>query len=443
MFEQAKGFVDARFKGKQTLRGIHDPVELFELRSALFRTRWQVRAERGLSALMGRTTEWAFLKGTYDREADHRGTVIAVVGAPGVGKSRLVHDFIRLTVGGDWVVLEAACASQRMTSSYDAISMLVRAWFKIASGDTPEAVVQRVDAKIAEIDASLLPYVPAILSLLDVKSEEPNWQTLDPVQRRQKVGEAVRALILAQARASPLLILVEDVHWADTETMLVLDRLAATLGDTRILIITTSRPESRATVASSPDQSRLALSPLDAAASEQLLDWLVGDEIGLTQLKRRILERAQGNPLFLEELVRSLNEANVLEGARGRYLVAKPAEAIEIPQTIQSVLAARIDLLDGLPKTVLQTAAIIGKDIPVDLLSRMADIQVPQLSEQLEQLEAADFIYRTTIAAGAEYFFKHELTREVAYNSILIARRRMLHARALQVIEANFAKWPG
>ena len=175
--------------------------------------------------------------------------------------------------------------------------MLVRAWFKIASGDTPEAVVQRVDAKIAEIDASLLPYVPAILSLLDVKSEEPNWQTLDPVQRRQKMGEAVRALILAQARASPLLILVEDVHWADTETMLVLDRLAATLGDTRILIITTSRPESRATVASSPDQSRLALSPLDAAASEQLLDWLVGDEIGLTQLKRRILERAQGNPL--------------------------------------------------------------------------------------------------------------------------------------------------
>ena len=388
---------------------------------------------------MGRTTEWAFLKGTYDRAADHRGTLITVVGAPGVGKSRLVHDFIRLTVGGDWVVLEAACASQRMTSSYDAISMLVRAWFKIASGDTPEAVVQRVDAKIAEIDASLLPYVPAILSLLDVKSEEPNWQTLDPVQRRQKMGEAVRALILAQARASPLLILVEDVHWADTETMLVLDRLAATLGDTRILIITTSRPESRATVASSPDQSRLALSPLDAAASEQLLDWLVGDEIGLTQLKRRILERAQGNPLFLEELVRSLNEANVLEGARGRYLVAKPAEAIEIPQTIQSVLAARIDLLDGLPKTVLQTAAIIGKDIPVDLLSRMADIQVPQLSEQLEQLEAADFIYRTTIAAGAEYFFKHELTREVAYNSILIARRRMLHARALQVIEANFA----
>ena len=228
-FEQAKGFVDARFKGKQTLRGIHDPVELFELRSALFRTRWQVRAERGLSALMGRTTEWAFLKGTYDRAADHRGTLISVVGAPGVGKSRLVHDFIRLTVGGDWVVLEAACASQRMTSSYDAISMLVRAWFKIASGDTPEAVVQRVDAKIAEIDASLLPYVPAILSLLDVKSEEPNWQTLDPVQRRQKMGEAVRALILAQARASPRRILVEDVHWADTETMLVLDRLAATL----------------------------------------------------------------------------------------------------------------------------------------------------------------------------------------------------------------------
>ena len=119
--------------------------------------------------------------------------MITVVGAPGVGKSRLVHDFIRLAVGGDWVVLEAACASQRMTSSYDAISMLVRAWFKIASGDAPEAVVQRVDAKIAEIDASLLPYVPAILSLLDVKSEEPNWQSLDPVQRRQKVGEAVES----------------------------------------------------------------------------------------------------------------------------------------------------------------------------------------------------------------------------------------------------------
>jgi tetratricopeptide (TPR) repeat protein len=388
---------------------------------------------------MGRAAERTFLKEAYESAADGRGTVISLIGAPGVGKSRLVHDFIRLDVGGDWRVFETACASQRTSSSYDAISMLVRTWFKIGSGDAPETMAQRVCAKIAEIDVSLLPYMPAILSLLDVKSEELDWQSLDPVQRRQKMSESVRALILAQARAGPLLILVEDVHWADTETILVLDRLAAALNDVPLLVITTRRPESGTAVASSPDQPRLVLSPLDAVASGQLLDWLMGDDIALTQLKRRVLTQAEGNPLFLEELVRSLKESNVLEGERGHYHVGKPAEHIEIPQTIQSVLATRIDLLDGMPKTVLQTSAIIGKDVSFDLLSRMIDIPAPQLSAQLEQLEAADLVYPVTLGAGAEYSFKHELTREVAYNTVLIARRRTLHSKVLQIIEANFA----
>ncbi len=438
-YHLAKGFVDVKPRGSQPVRGIHEPVEVFELLDAPARTRWQVRAERGLSALMGRTAERAVLREAYEGAADRKGKAIAVIGTPGVGKSRLVHEFIRLNVARNWIVLETACASQRTSSSYDAISTLVRTWFKLGPGDAPNEVAARVREQIAQIDPALLSFTPAVLSLLDLNSDEPAWQGLDPVQRRQQVGEAVRALILAQARKAPLLILVEDLHWADTETALVLDGLADALHSVPLLIVATRRPEASASAAFGPAWIRLTLPPLDATEAGQLLDWLMGGDIGLTQLKRRLLTQAQGNPLFLEELVRSLQEANVLEGEQGHYRAGKPAERIEIPQTVQSVLAARIDLLDGMPKTVLQTAAIIGKDVPVDLLSRMVDIPAAQLAAQLEVLEAADFLYTVKSASAPEYSFKHELTREVAYNTVLMARRRTLHSLAVQIIEANFA----
>lgn len=434
--ELAKGFVAATPRGALAVKGVSETVEAFELTGMRGGTRWQVRSARGLSAIVGRQAELRTLRKAFESAAAGDGQMVTVIGAAGLGKSRLVHEFIRF-VAHDWVVLATACASQRTNSSYYPISTLIRASFDIGIDDNPEVVARRVREGIGQLNPALSSFVPAIFSLLDLSSDDRDWKKLEPTERRHQVIEAVKALVVDQERAAPLLILIEDLHWVDAETKLILDNLVGILGSARIFLIATQRPEGGG-ASSDRGHVRLDLSPLNDEASRQLLDWLMGDDIGLTQVKRRILAQAQGNPLFLEELVQALKDTKVLEGRPGDYRLSKHTLRIEMPETIHSVLAARIDLLDGLPKSLLQTSAVIGKDVPVALLSRMVGIAPDELALPFEALEAADFLYKVRSDATPEYSFKHELTREVAYGTMLMGLRRTLHSRAVEIIESSF-----
>ena len=238
------------------------------------------------------------------------------------------------------------------------------------------------------------------------------------------------------------MILIEDLHWADAETRLVFASLVAILATARVLLIATQRPEGAKLEV---PHVHLDLSPLDTEASRQLVDLLMGDDIGLTQIKRSILAQAGGNPLFLEELVQALRDRKILEGPPGNLRLKEGSQRIDIPETIHSVLAARIDVLGGLPKSLLQIASVIGKDVPVALLVSMVGLAPNELAPQLEMLEAADFLYKVKAelapedAFKHEYSFKHEFTREVAYGTILTGLRRTLHAKLVDIIELRFA----
>lgn len=430
----AKGFVTALSRGTVAVKGITEMVETFELKAIRTTTRWLARSSQGLGILVGRQAELHSLRNALESVADGNGQALTVVGSAGLGKSRLIHDFIR-GLPHDWMVLEAACVPQRTSSSYYPISNLIRAIFGIGIDDTPHAVAKRVREEIDLLDPALSEFLPPIFSLLDLSTDDQAWNKLEPSERRHEIIEAIKTLIFCQARHTPLVILIEDVHWMDAETKLVLHHLLAVLRGASVLLIMTQRPEGGWT-----DRGviRLDLLPLDGKAADELLDSLMGDDVTLLSIKKRILAQAQGNALFLEELVQALAETKSLEGAPGKFRISKPAGRIEIPQTIHSVLAARIDLLDGMPKSLLQTSAVIGPDISVALLSGMLGVSAARLAGDLKTLEAADFLRKVTTVAP-EYSFKHELTREVAYGTMLLGLRRSLHAKAVEVIESRFS----
>ncbi len=437
-YHLAEGFIKANSRGPTRVKGMADAIETFELTELRKRTRWQARSARGLSLLVGRDAELHTLNEAVASAAAGKGQALLISGEAGQGKSRLVHDFIR-NLSADWIVLETACAPQRVTSSYYPVTTVIRSMFSIGPDDTPAQIASRVPVVLGRFGPEAMAFLPAVLSLLDIDSDDRSWKKLAPTERRTKIIEAVKALVLHQERLTPLVILVEDVHWMDVESLLIMNSMVAALHDARIILIATQRPDSKPV---DRGLARIDLEPLDLDASSHLLDWLMGRDASLGAIKKTILAQAQGNPLFLEELVQALKDRKALVGQPGNYRVASPMARIDIPQTISSVLAARIDLLDGLPKTLLQTSAVIGSDVSITLLSGMVGVAPDELAGELETLEHADFLRRNKTTASAEYSFKHELTREVAYNTMLLGLRRSLHAKAVEIIETRFADRP-
>lgn len=430
----AEGFIEAIPRGLTRLKGFSEPVETFELVAVRNRTRWQVRSSRGLSLLVGRGGGLRRLADAAERAMAGDGQALLFCGAAGLGKSRLVHDFIG-RLPGDWTVMETACVPQQANSSYHPVASLIRGLFRIEPDDAHESVAARTRDMMRALGPAAQAYHPAVLSLLDIECDDPDWGRLEPTERRNRIIEAIKALVFHQERLTPLAIVIEDIHWIDAETSLFLHGLASDLRDRRILLIATQRPGAREVGGA---LARIDVSPLDEQNAHRLLDWLMGKDASLIMLKRTLVAKAQGNPLFLEELVESLKERKVLVGEPGGYRAVSPALNVDVPPTIASVLAARIDLLDGLPKTLLQTAAVIGRRAPVDLLAEMVGAPAGQLAGELDMLERADFLRRGE-GPAADYHFKHELTREVAYNSMLMGMRRSLHAKAVEIIEARCA----
>jgi class 3 adenylate cyclase/tetratricopeptide (TPR) repeat protein len=430
----AKGFIVAEPRGAVAVKGVEESIETFQLSAMRYTTRWQARSSQGLNVMVGRQPELGLLKDALQRVSAGNGQALTVVGGAGLGKSRLVHDFIG-SLSNEWTVLKAACAPQHTQSSYHPISNLIRNIFGIGVDDKPDAVAKRVTEQIVALDPALSRCLPPVLSLLDISTADQEWKKLEPSEKRRQTIEALNALIRFQERRTPLMILVEDVHWIDAETKLVLQNLLDFIGGLRILLVTTQRSESGWT---DLRFLRLNLPPLDDLASQEMLDRLMGGDATLLPVRRLIVAKAQGNPLFLEELVQSLAETRSLEGAPGNYRLDKPAGPIEIPQTIHSVLAARIDRLDGTSKALLQTSSVIGAEISVALLAEMLGVFPGKIAADLKTLEKADFLRKVTRVAS-DYAFKHELIREVAYGTMLLGLRRSLHAKAVEIIESSFA----
>jgi class 3 adenylate cyclase/tetratricopeptide (TPR) repeat protein len=433
--EVVDGFVTVKSLGPIPVKGLITPLEVHEVTGVgPVRTRFQSGARRGLTPFVGRERELEQLRQAQRLAGSGQGQVMALVAEAGVGKSRLVYELAHSSVVEEWRVMECAAVSYGKAMSYLPVVNLLKGYFEIAEQDSLQTISGKVKSKLLALDTALAPMLPPLLALLDAPVSDPAWQSLDPAERRRRMLDGVRNLLQREAQQRPLLLIIEDLHWIDSETQAVLDSLVDSLGSTRVLLLVTYRPEYHHGWAGMTYYSQL---PLDALAGEsggRLLDALLGDDPTLTSLKQLLVN--QGNPFFLEETVRTLVETKALEGSSGGYRLTRPIEAIQVPATVQVVLASRIDRLSLEDKRLLQIAAVIGRRVPYSLLRAVADAPDEALREGLDRLQSAEFVFETGLFPDLEYSFKHVITQEVAYGGILQDRRRELHAQIVSSIEA-------
>ena len=299
----------------------------------------------------------------------------------------------------------------------------------------------KVTGQVLTLDETLQETLPALLALLNAVPEDSPFLHLDPTQRRQRMLDACKRVLLRESQVQPLLLVCEDLHWIDTETQALLNSLVESLPTTWLLLLVNYRPEYHHGWGSKTYYTQLRLDPLPPASAEAFLTALLGDAPGLVPLKQLLIARTEGNPFFLEESGRTLVETGMLVGQPGAYRLAQALQTLQVPATVQAVLAARIDRLSPEDKWLLQTAAVMGTEVPFPLLQAITDLPEADLQRGLVHLQAAEFLYETRLFPEREYTFKHALTHEVAYSSLLLERRRGLHARLVEALEARAPAW--
>lgn len=432
----AEGYVQVKDMGPTPIKGLAEPVPVYEVVSAgSARTRLQAAAARGLTRFVGRDTEIERLRQALDHASHGRGQIVAVVGEPGVGKSRLFHEFMHSHRTQGWLVLESSSVSYGKATAFMPLIDLLKAYFKISERDETRTVRAKVTGNVLTLDETLKDSIVPVLWLLDALPEEDPFHRLDASRRRAGTIDAVKRILGRESRSQPLLLVFEDLHWIDPETQALLDVLVESVPTSHILLAVNYRPEYHHSWGSKTYYQQLRIDSLPPETAAAMLAPLLGDDPGLAPLRRLLIERTEGNPLFLEESVRSLVEMQVLVGERGDYRLGKDPVGIQVPSTVQAIIAARIDRLPSEDKQLVQAASVIGKDLPWTLLLEICDLVEDDLRRGLARLQAAEFIYELKLFPDLEYTFKHALTHEVAYGSLLQDRRRAIHARIIDAIE--------
>jgi class 3 adenylate cyclase/tetratricopeptide (TPR) repeat protein len=432
----AEGFVQVRSLGPVPVKGVAEPVEIFELVGAgSARTRLQAARARGFTRFVGRDVEMEQIRQSAEQARKGRGQLVAVVGDAGVGKSRLFYEFIHSHHTQGWLVLEASSVSYGKATPFLPLADLLRAYFRIENRDDTRSVRAKVTGMVLTLDRALEDAVPAILWILEALGPDDVFLAQDPPQRRRHAVESVKRVLLRESRVQPIVLVFEDLHWVDAETQGGLDSIVESLPTAPLLLAVNYRPEYRHGWGNKTYYRQLRVDPLPAARADELLDTLLGNDGSVARLKTLLITRTEGNPLFLEESVRALAETGVLTGAPGAYRMEGSARRVQVPATVQAILAARIDRLRPEIKRLLQAASVIGKDVPMVLLEAIADVRDDELRQALAELQTAEFLYEARLFPDLEYTFKHALTHEVAYGSVLAERRRALHGAIVEAIE--------
>jgi class 3 adenylate cyclase/tetratricopeptide (TPR) repeat protein len=435
-----ENYVDVTARGAAAVKGLAEPVELYELVGpGSVGSRLQAAAARGLTRFVGRGAEIEQLQEALVQAGAGRGQVATVVGDAGVGKSRLYWEFVHSDRTEGWRILEGRAVSYGKATSYLPVVGLLKGCSQIEPRDETQQMREKLISKVLSLGEALRPTLPALLALLDLPVEDPAWAALDASQRRRKTIDAVKRILLRESQVQRLIIICEDLHWIDSETQAVLDSLVDSLPTARLLLLVNYRPEYQHPWGSKTYYRQIRIDPMTVRIAQELLDSLLGHDPKFQPLRRLLIQRTEGNPFFLEESVRTLVETKILVGERGRYQLSGMPEALQTPATAQAIIAARIDRLEPEDKQLLQTAAVIGKDIPYALLEAVADEPEYQLRNALERLRTAEFLYEARMFPDLEYTFKHALTHEVAYGSLLQERRCVVHARILDAIERLFS----
>ena len=430
------GFFELRDLGKFELKGVRAPIRVWELAGiGSSRSRLDVSAARGFSRFVGRDREMEALEAALGDALQGDGRAVGVVGAAGLGKSRLCLEFVERCLERGASVYKAHSPSHGVTIPFLPVRELLRGLFAIADADSDEDARKKIAGTLVLLGDAATEQLPYVFDFLGVADPEDPPPAIDPDTRKRELFEFLKRLVRAKSVRGTSVLLFDDVHWIDPGSDEALAELADAVRDTRTLLLVNYRPEYEAAWLEAPWVRSLALEPLGREAIEALLDDLLGCDPTLAAVRERIVERAGGNPFFTEEVVQSLVESDALVGARGAYRTSRAVEQLEIPASVQPILAARVDRLADREKRLVQIASVIGKSFRESLLSHIADLSDSDFGTALMTLQDGEFLRVETLFPEVEYAFKNPLTQEVAYDSQLATVRERIHAAVARAIE--------
>jgi class 3 adenylate cyclase len=483
------GYFAFKDLGKVQVKGVEAPLPVYEvLGTGPLRTRLQVAARRGLTRFVGRQSEMEQMQRALEQAKAGHGQIVGVMGEPGLGKSRLFYEFVgaygHTPLQGGVLLLQAYSVSHGKASPYLPVIELLKSYFRIEPQDEERTRREKLTGKVLTLDRNLEDTLPYLFALLGIEEQPSPLQQMDAQIRRRRTFEAFKKLFVRESLNQPLILIFEDLHWIDSETQGFLDVLSESVASARILLLVNYRPEYRHEWGQKTYYSQLRLLPFGKVEAEELLDALLGEfplsarrgspdladsddrrspvqlvarsgdrpqlrgerdrvrvnEMLLQDLKHLILEKTEGSPFFMEEIVQELVEQGVLvrDGVETRRSASLPTN-LQIPTTVQGVLAARIDRLAPEEKALLQQLAVIGREFPLGLIRQVIAQPEDELYRLLAALQRKEFLYEQPAFPEVEYLFKHALTQEVAYNSVLHERRKALHEKTAQALETLYS----
>ena len=410
------------------MEGFPAPVPCYELIQISGLTRWRARSTKGLSSFVGRDEQISQLQRAA-QQVGASGQIAALVGTAGIGKSRLAHEFVGTLREANWQVLEADGNPLEQAVPYAFLKKLLQSALQV--GHLAPADLAGPREEPAPAYADLWP--AALASVLDQPVSDPRWRDLEPLLRRRVIVDAIRATVDRVVSTRPTVLLLEDLHWIDGQSETVVEALMSLAASRPLLVLLTWRTEHTPGWLAALDVRRIWLRSLDASAANTLLDDLLGSVAGLDALKAHILRHTGQIPLFIEEVARQLTSRGVIDADGGNI----SWDALEVPPTVQGVIASRIDRLPKEDKALLQLASVIGPQVSSHLLGTVTGMPAAQLQSRLWSLEILDFLTAARSPGSPDYVFAHDLIREVAYESILRAQREVLHRRILSTLETN------
>ncbi len=432
-------FVETRDLGLQQVKGKSEPVHVFEVVAARAEHgALDALADRGLTPLAGRERELAALDEAFEAARAGHGRVVFVVGEAGIGKSRLIYEFRRALADRTHTWVEGRCASYGGTTAFLPVVDLWRRTLGIDDQDDEASAAAKIDAGIDALGADVGWTKAYVRLLVSLPAGDDAVERSDVALRRAETFRALKTLTLRAAERSPVVMLVEDLHWIDAASEEFLAFLADAVPTARVLLVLTHRPGHRHPFGDRSYHRRISLAPLDDAAMAAMASAVLSASALPAELRTLIARKAEGNPLFVEEVTKSLLEDGVLERDGDRIVVARPLDGVVVPDSIHGVLMARLDRLDDGPKQALQLASVIGREFALRLLARVIEVG-DGVSALVGELRALELIYEKAAHPELAYMFKHALTHDVAYESILLQRRRELHRTIGTAIEELYA----
>lgn len=424
---------EARVKGKS------QPVKAYSVIGKTDRkVRFDLSLERGLTRFVGREKELGLIKDSLEKVKKGHGQIIGIVGEAGLGKSRLVHEFKTAFRDDAVTYLEGNCISYGKSFSYLPIIEILKNSFEIDDRDDDDLIKTKVEIATNRIDGKLRDAIPLILDLLSVKTDSDILKNLDAGQKRQAIFDTLKAIILRISQTKPVVIAIEDLHWIDKTSEEFLNSIARGMGNERIMLLFTCRPGCVHSFIDKPYYTQIALSSLSTGDCRFLVESILSGGDISEELMGLIIKKAGGNALFVEEVTRSLVDNGTIVESDGGYTIDKEASQIDVPSSVQDIIMARIDRLEESRKSKLQVCSVIGREFSFELLQKISAINENELRERLMTLTNSDLIYERGVYPDVDYLFKHALTLEVAYNTLLLQKRKELHEKVGSAIEEMY-----